>query len=81
MKDPKVKINVSCVALTIFVVVFSLISVSLWGGKPETLPPERELDIQDTMTIQEFGESNQWSKEVIAGKYQVLFFSVHVHFF
>ncbi len=65
LQEPKTRTILSWVALTIFVVVFSLISVSLWGGKPETLPPEQELDIQNTLTIQEFGESNQLSNEVL----------------
>ncbi len=49
----------------VFVIVFSLISVRLWGGKPEELPQDRELTLQDTMTIQEFGKSNRLPNEVL----------------
>lgn len=65
LQEPKTRTILSWIALTVFVVVFSLISVSLWGGKPETLPPDREVGIQNTMTIQEFGESNQLSNNVL----------------
>ena len=52
-------------ALLVFVVLTSLLSVQLWGGKPETLPEITELDMQDTMTIQVFGTANNLPNELL----------------
>ena len=53
------------VALLAFVVVSSILSVNLWGEKPEEIPEAQELVIQETMTIEEFGKSNALSSEVL----------------
>ena len=53
------------VAVLVFVVLASLLSVQLWGGKPETLPEITELNMQETMTIQEFGTANNLPNELL----------------
>ncbi len=65
LQKSKTTIVLTSVVLMVFVIVFSLISVRLWGGKPEELPQDRELTLQDTMTIQEFGKSNRLPNEVL----------------
>lgn len=46
------------IALLAAVVIFSTISAALWGGKPETLPEPKQLDIAAGMTLKEFGQAN-----------------------
>lgn len=53
------------IALLTGVIVFSMLFMDLWGGKPETLPEDRELVIANTMTIQEFGAQNDISPETL----------------
>ncbi|MEA3266886.1 MAG: 4Fe-4S binding protein [Candidatus Fermentibacteria bacterium] len=53
------------VVLVAAVVFLSSFSVALWGEKPETLPEDAELIIQENMTIREFGEANGLSNPVL----------------
>ncbi len=46
------------IALVATLVVLSIISVRIWGGKPETLPEPKQLTISEGMTLQEFGQTN-----------------------
>jgi len=45
-------------SLIILVVSLSMISGRLWGGKPETLPEPGEWDIDEKMTLEDFGQAN-----------------------
>jgi Pyruvate/2-oxoacid:ferredoxin oxidoreductase delta subunit len=45
-------------SLIISVVFLSMISGRLWGGKPETLPEQREWAIDEEMTLEDFGQAN-----------------------
>ncbi len=47
------------VALIATIVVLSIISVKIWGGKPETIPEPKQLTISSEMTLQDFGETNE----------------------
>ncbi|MCK5034523.1 MAG: 4Fe-4S binding protein [Candidatus Sabulitectum sp.] len=53
------------VVLVVAVVSLSSFSVALWGEKPEILPEDVELIIQESMTIREFGEANGLSNPVL----------------
>jgi polyferredoxin len=65
-KTPHIKIILSWIGLIIFVVVFSFLSMRLWGGEAEKLPSsDQPLTIQDTMTLQEFGRMNQLSDQLV----------------
>lgn len=46
------------VVLIIAVVILSMISSRIWGGKPETLPEPKELTITEGMTLNDFGQAN-----------------------
>ena len=47
------------------VVILSLISSTLWGGKPEGIPETRALVITEGMTIEEFGKENHVPRPVL----------------
>jgi len=47
------------IALVAAMIVLSIISVRMWGGKPETLPEPKQLTISEGMTLQDFGETNE----------------------
>lgn len=47
------------IALVAALVILSIISVKIWGGKPETIPAPKELTFSEEMTLQEFGETNE----------------------
>ena len=47
------------VALIATIVVLSIISVKVWGGKAETIPEPKQLTISAEMTLQDFGEKNE----------------------
>ena len=51
--------------LMAFVVIASLVSVSLWGDKPEKLPEFQPIVIEDGMTLGGFGEKNKVPKPVL----------------
>jgi polyferredoxin len=44
--------------LIAFVIILSIISSRLWGGKPETLPEPGEWTINQDMTVKDFGQAN-----------------------
>lgn len=46
------------VALIAALIVLSIISVRLWGGKPETIPEPKKLTINKEMTLQDFAQIN-----------------------
>ncbi|PLX68588.1 MAG: 4Fe-4S ferredoxin [Denitrovibrio sp.] len=52
-------------ATIIFVVIFSIISASMWGGKPETLPENFNLTINKEMTVSQFVEKNNLEKPFV----------------
>jgi len=54
----------SLVAVAV-VAVLSHLSMSLWGGKPETVPAPSEITVRGDMTIEEFAAANSLSKETI----------------
>ena len=65
-KTPVVKIILSYVGLILFIVVFSFLSMRLWGGPAEKLPSAAPaLIIQGPMTLQEFGRSNHLTDELV----------------
>ena len=45
-------------SLITLVVILSMISGRLWGGKPETLPEPEEWTISEEMTLKDFGQAN-----------------------
>ena len=45
-------------SLIALVIILSMISTKLWGGKPETLPDPGELKISEDMTLKDFGQAN-----------------------
>ena len=47
------------IALVAAMTVLSIISVKIWGGKPETLPEPKQLIITEEMTLQDFGQTNE----------------------
>ena len=46
------------VSLIILVVVLSIISNRLWGGKPEELPEPKAWVINEEMTLKDFAQAN-----------------------
>lgn len=64
-QNQKVRVIPAFIVLLIGVIVFSMLFMNLWGGKPETLPENREFVIESTMTIQEFGVQNEISNETL----------------
>jgi polyferredoxin len=53
-----VKAIVSFLSLLALVVILSMVSDILWGGKPEALPKPSELSIDKEMTLEDFGQAN-----------------------
>ena len=53
------------ITITAIVVGFSILSVTLWGGKSEEVVFKENIIISGTMTIQEFGEKNALSRSVL----------------
>lgn len=49
----------------VFVIATSIVSVRIWGGKPETTSKTNELIINEAMTLEKFGKANQLSNEVL----------------
>jgi hypothetical protein len=45
--------------------VFSSISMQLWGGKPEKIPLRQDLALQEGMTLAEFANANQLPNTVL----------------
>jgi polyferredoxin len=52
-------------ALLAVTITLSIISVTIWGGKPETIPEPKQLTISENMTLQEFGEINDLSNPAL----------------
>jgi polyferredoxin len=61
----KIKIVVSLFVLMALVIVFSSISMRVWGEKPEKIPLRQELIFQEEMTLAEFGKTNQLPSTVL----------------
>ena len=53
------------ILLVAFVVVGSLISASLWGGKSEALPEIKEIVVDGQMTLDEFSHTNNIPRPVM----------------
>lgn len=53
------------IAIVAALVVLSIISVKMWGGKPETLPEPKQLTISEEMTLQEFAQINELPNRAI----------------
>ena len=64
-KSSKSKTVILFFALTAIVVLLSLVSVKIWGGKPESLPETSDIKISQDMNIKEFGQANSLSKPVL----------------
>lgn len=58
LKSSPSKTITAFVALLAALIIFSIISVQIWGGKPETIPEPKQLTISAEMTVQDFGETN-----------------------
>jgi len=59
MKDlSSLKVIILFCVLIGSVVLLSNVANKLWGGKPETIPPTKELVIVEGMTVAEFGQQN-----------------------
>ena len=67
MKASPLKTVVSLVCLIAVVVILSMISVRIWGGKPETLPELGQLKINGEMTVGEFGRANGLPNPTLKG--------------
>jgi hypothetical protein len=59
------KTIVLLLSLIAVVVILSMISNRLWGGKPETLPEPGEWTIREEMTLKDFGEANGLSNPAL----------------
>ncbi len=53
-----IKTVILFLSLIAFVVILSMISNRIWGGKPETLPKPGEWKIDKEMTLKDFGQAN-----------------------
>ena len=60
-----VKTTTLFLSLIALVVIVSMISNRLWGGKPETLPKPGEWTIKGEMTLEEFGKANGLSNPAL----------------
>ncbi len=58
MKSSPFKTIALFLSLIALVVLLSMISGRLWGGKPETLPEPGEWTIYEEMTLEDFGQAN-----------------------
>ncbi len=71
-KTTGIKIAAAWASLILFVVVFSWLSMRLWGGAEEkTESVAQPLIIQDTMTLREFGQQNQLSDEIVENAFKI----------
>ena len=60
-----VKTIIQFVLLIVFVVILSLISTRIWGGKPEILPDFDQLKMEESMTVGQFGQANNLSNPML----------------
>jgi len=66
VKNPPVlKTAVLFLVLIGVVIVLSNFSVQLWGGKPETLPTQREWVIEEDMMVADFGRANELANPML----------------
>jgi len=56
---------ISLIVTVAIVVVFSVFSNQLWGGKSEALPQNFNLNINNEMTVQQFVEANKLEKPFV----------------
>ena len=52
------KTIISFISLIAIVVILSMVSARLWGGKPEKLPDLSSLVVSQEMTLKDFGQAN-----------------------
>lgn len=72
MSDPKpFKTIIIFLSLIALVVVLSMISSRLWGGKLETLPESREWTISEEMTLKDFGQANGLPNPALKGIFEL----------
>jgi len=64
-KNSKPRMLLGYILIIAFVVSGSLLSVSLWGGKPESLPKSQAVVIEGGMTLAEFGQKNEIPKPIL----------------
>ena len=61
----KLKIIIHLLIFMGMVILFSSISVRLWGGKPEKVPLPKEWVFREEMTVAEFGKANQLPNQLL----------------
>ena len=61
----KMKVVFGFVVLTVSVMIFSMISSAMWGGKPETGEMARNIAINSSMTLKEFASVNSLENTVL----------------
>ncbi len=59
------------VLLITLVVVLSLLSAWIWGGRPEKIPESPELVFQEGMTLEEFGQVNDLPNPVLKAAFGI----------
>ena len=64
-KPSPLKAAVKFLFLIILVIILSMISNSIWGGKPESIPVVSEIIIDQDMNLIEFGQANNISNPVL----------------
>ncbi len=52
-------------SLIILVIILSMISNSIWGGKPESIPAVSEIIIDQDMNLKEFGQANNFTNPLL----------------
>lgn len=58
VKSSPGKTIISFISLIAIVVILSMVSARLWGGKPEKLPDLSSLVVSQEMTLKDFGQAN-----------------------
>ena len=61
----KLRVFLWLILVSAVVVLGSLVSVSLWGGKSESLPEFQPIVIEEGMTLADFGRKNEISNPVL----------------
>ncbi len=64
-KPSMIRAIVTFLSLIALVVILSMISGKLWGGKPESTPEITKLTVNSDMTIKNFGQVNNLSNPVL----------------
>ena len=65
VKHPHLKTTLLFILMIVLVVGLSIISMRIWGGKPEQPPELKGLIIEKEMTIIQFGQANGLTNEVL----------------